>query len=401
MGRIPLTAAVLALSAAALAGAARATPLGDLARAHDQAEWQAGPVAATQLGVHDGDARPDDVSAAAIAAQTARLHSERDAVHRLDLSGLTLRDRDDAAVLDAQIGRELLQDERIQPTLHDPDFYVSLATNGVYSLIDRDHAVLPERMRAVIARERAIPAMLTLARTQLADIPPVFVDIAREDLAGSIGFIGHDVPAALAGVHDPALQAELAAATRGVLDALHAFDALLAAAKPTGSFVLGPDIMSGLLAADLVDLPINDVLAAGRAQLARDKAAFLATERALDKDHPADSLLLVRHDHPPANQLLDTATKQIRLLQRFVIAHRIVTLPATTLPTVTLTPPFQRALITAAMDWPGRSRPPGIRARWPRSTTSRRRTRPSRRSGPSRRCPTSTGRSWRSPPRTR
>ena len=196
-------------------------------------------------------------------------------------------------------------------------------------------------MRAVIARERAIPAMLGLARTQLAAIPPVFVDIAREDLAGSLGFIGHDVPAALAGVHDPALQAELAAATRGVLDALHGFDAYLAAAKPTGSFVLGPDIMSGLLAADLV--PINDVLAAGRAQLARDKAAFLATERALDKDHPADSLLLVRHDHPPADQLLDTATRQIRLLQRFVIAHHIVTLPATTLPTVTLTPPFQRA----------------------------------------------------------
>ena len=366
MSRISIRAAGLALSAAALAGAARATPLGDLARTHYQAEWQAGPVAATQLGVHGGDARLDDVSTAAIAAQTARLHRERDALHRLDLSGLSVRDRDDAAVLDAQIGRELLQNERIQPTLHDPDLYVSLATNGVYSLIDRDYAVLPERMRAVIARERAIPAMLRLARTQLADIPPVFVDIAREDLAGSIGFIGHDVPAALAGVHDPALQAELTAATKGVLDALHAFDGFLAATKPTGSFVLGPDIMSGLLAADLVDLPINDVLAAGRAQLARDKAAFLATERALDKDHPADSLLLVRHDHPPANRLLDTAIGQIRLLQRFVIAHRIVTLPATTLPTVTLTPPFQRALITAAMDWPG----PFETARHPGALTS-------------------------------
>ncbi len=353
MTRISLRAAVLAIPVLAPVSAARATPLDDLARTHYRADWQAGPVAATQLGVHDGDARLDDVSAPAIAARDLRLHRERDALHRLDLSGLPQRDRDDAEVLDAQIGRELLQDERIQPTVHDPDFYVSLATDAVYSLIDRDYAPLPDRMRAVIAREEAVPAMLRLARAQLAGVPPVFVDIAREDLQGSYGFIGHDVPAALADVHDSALQARLAAATKNVLDAMHGFDAYLASATPTGSFVLGPDIMDGLLAADLVDLPINTVLAAGRAQLAKDKAAFLAAERALDKDHPADSLVLVRHDHPPADQLLDAVTGQLRLLQRFVVAHRIVTLPATTLPTVTLTPPFQRALITAAMDWPG------------------------------------------------
>ncbi len=353
MNRIVARAVVLAVSAIMPVAGARATPLDDLARAHYRADWAAGPVAATQLGVHDGDSRLDDVSAAAIAVQSLRLHRERDALRRLDLSGLPQRGRDDAEVLGAQIDRELLQDERIQPAVHDPDFYVSLATNAVYSLIDRDYAPLPDRMRAVIAREDAVPAMLRLARTQLVAIPPVFVDIAREDLHGSYGFIGHDVPSALADVHDPVLQAKLAAATKGALDALHGFDAFLAACKPTGSFVLGPDIMSGLLAADLVDLPINDVLSAGRAQLAKDKAAFLAAERALDKDHPADSLVLVRHDHPPADQLLDVATAQLQLLQRFVIARHLVTLPSTALPTVTLTPPFQRALITAAMDWPG------------------------------------------------
>ena len=354
MNRIFVRAALVAVSAVLpLAGVARASALDDLSRAHYRADWAAGPVAATGLGVHDGDPRLDDVSAGAIAAQAARLHRERDALRRLDLSGLSQHDRDDALVLGAQIDRELIEDERVQPTAHDPDFYVSLATNAAYSLIDRDYAPLPDRMRAVIAREQAVPAMLRLARSQLSAVPPVFVDIAREDLRGSFGFIGHDVPSALAGVHDPALQAQLAAATRGALDALHGFDAFLAGVRPTGSFVLGPDIMSRLLAADLVDLPINDVLAAGRAQLARDKAAFLAAERALDKDHPADSLVLVRHDHPPADQLLDAATGQLRLLQRFVVSHRIVTLPSMALPTVTLTPAFQRALITAAMDWPG------------------------------------------------
>ena len=332
---------------------ASARSLADLAAAHYRADWAAAPVAATQLGLHAGDGRLDDVSLAAIDAQSRRLHLEQDEVARLDTSGLTARARDERDVLAAAINRELLQNEQIRPYRHDPDSYVSLATNAVYGLIDRDYAPPADRLRAAIARERAIPAMLALAPAQLADVPQVFLDIAREDLDGAFDFIGKDVPLAFAGVRDTGLQNRLAASTRATLDALTRYKAALAGLKATGSFVLGAEVMRGLLAADLVDVPIETVLAAGRAQLAKDKAAFLDIERRLDKDHPADSLVLVRHDHPPADQLVATATEQLKGLQDFVVSHRIVTLPAMTLPTVIPTPAFQRALITAAMDWPG------------------------------------------------
>lgn len=334
-------------------GIAQARDLAAIAQAHYQADWSENPVSATQLGVHAGDARLDDVSPAAIAATVRRLHAEGDELAHLDVSGLSLRARDDRDVLAAGIDRELLADERIQPYRHDPDSYISLATQAVYELIDRDFAALPDRMRAAIAREQAIPAMLLQAERQLAGVPPVFRDIAREDLDGSFNFIGKDVPAAFAAVPDKALHDQLAASTAATLKAFGRYRDFLARLKPDGRFVLGPDVMRGLLAADLVDVPIDTVVAAGRAQLARDKAAFLEVERRLDKARPADSLVLVRHDHPEADQLIDTATSQIRALQDFVVARHIVTLPSMTLPTVKETPPFQRALITAAMDWPG------------------------------------------------
>jgi len=161
------------------------------------------------------------------------------------------------------------------------------------------------------------------------------------------------VPSAFADVHDRALQDQLAASTRATLAALARYKTFLGDLKANGSFVLGPEVMRELLAADLVDVPIDTIVAAGRAQLAKDRAAFLEAERRLDKDRPADSLVLVRHDHPPADRLIATATEQLKGLQDFVVTHHILTLPAMTLPKVIETPPFERAVITAAMDWPG------------------------------------------------
>ncbi len=335
--------------------AARAdTPLEALAQAHYQAEWAFNPVTATQTGIHSGDGRLNDVSLAGFAARDARLHRERDSLRAL-LAGKTLspRERDEAETLDGEIARILITDERIQPQRHDPDFYVSSLTSALYSLIERDFAPLDRRMDAAIARERAMPAMLDQARTQLTTVPAEFRDIAREDLAGSFSFVTHDVHAAFRGVDDPKRQQALAEASRNVVAALHRFQDDLDAVKPSGSFVLGRDTMQAMLSADLVDVPIETVVAAGRAQLARDHANFLAAEKQVDPTAPDQALSVVRADHPAADRLIATAQSQLDGLQQFVMAHALVTLPSHTLPRVIETPPFGRSLITAAMDWPG------------------------------------------------
>ena len=161
-------------------------------------------------------------------------------------------------------------------------------TGAIYSLIERDFAPLETRMRSVIARENEVPGMLAEARKNLTDMPPVFIDVALENLEGATGFLGKDVPEAFATISDAALKAQFAASTKAVLGAVAEYKAFLVAQKPSahGSFVLGRDVLQHLLATDLVNVRVERVMAAGRAQLAKDRAAFLATEKLVDPQDP-------------------------------------------------------------------------------------------------------------------
>lgn len=332
---------------------AAAPTLDSIESAHFRAEWAASPVSATFLGIHSADGALDDVSEAAIRAQTARRHQERAALQALDVSDLPQRRQDDRDVLLAAIDESLVSDERIQSYRHNPDTYISLATNALYSLIDRDFAPLPERMADVIAREEKIPAMLETGRRQLHEVPAIFLEISEEDLDGAITFVAENVPAAFADVKDPALQKRLKASGARTVKALKQFRSWLASVKPEGTFALGADTMRALLAADMVDTAPETIIAAGRAQMKQDQAAFLDAARAVDPAHPELALSEIRKDHVTAAELNDLIRKQLQDTQAFVLAHHIVTLPDQTLPVVTDTPPFERSLITAATDWPG------------------------------------------------
>ena len=64
------------------------------------------------------------------------------------------------------------------------------------------------------------------------------------------------------------------------------YKAYLVAQKPNahGSFVMGRDVLQRLLASDMVNVPVERVLEAGKAQLAKDRAVYLATEKLVDPE---------------------------------------------------------------------------------------------------------------------
>ncbi|MBB3882351.1 DUF885 domain-containing protein [Acetobacter oeni] len=335
---------------------ARAAPvptLDALEKAHFEADWTASPVTSTLLGIHNRDDLLDDLSAAAIATQTTRLHREREALAALDVSALPPRRQNDRDILVADINRELIENEQVQSFRHNPDTYISLATNALYSLIDRDFAPLPLRMKDVISRENQIPAMLATGEKQLDQVPAIFLEISKEDLEGAIVFVRDNVPAAFASVKNRELQARLTASTHSTLTALKKFRTTISALTPGGTFVLGPDIIRAMLAADLVDEPLETVIEAGRKQLRKDQADFDRTARLINPAHPDQALAEVRRDHVAADALNQLVRDQLTDAQSFVTSRHIVTLPNTTLPVVTDTPGFERSLITAATDWPG------------------------------------------------
>jgi uncharacterized protein (DUF885 family) len=346
-------ALVLVLSA----GAARAAApdYDSVVKNWFDAEAASHPVNATALGLHDGDARMDAVSPAFHAAEVKRLHATLAALAALDVSRLSRAQRDDRDVLTAEIGGELLEEEHVQQWRHNPDVYVSLITSGPYTLIARDFAPAPVRLRAAIAREAAIPGIFAAAKKNLTGMPPVFVDIGLEDVNGAGDFLGHDVPAAFTSVTDKNIQAALARSTQRAVAACKDFSAWLTAQKTRahGSFVLGADNFRLLLASDMIDLSPGQVLAAGRAQLKKDHDDFLAVSKIVDPGKPADALKVIGADHPDAAHLIGTARGQLAMLHDFIAARHIIDLPGQDLPKVAETPPFQRAIVFGEMDPPG------------------------------------------------
>jgi uncharacterized protein (DUF885 family) len=318
-------------------------------------EYAASPTEATAEGLHAGDARLDDMSAAAHLAEAARLHATLARLAAIPASSLTPMERDDRDVLTGQIGGALLELETIQQWRHNPATYVDLATNAIYELIERDFAPLTVRLADVIAREQQLPTMLGEARKNLSAMPPVFIDIALEELEGGTGFIAHDVPQAFASIKDPAATAKFAASTKAVLAAFASYKAWIIAEKPKahGSFVLGRAALQRLLAADLITETPEQVLAAGRAQLDKDRKAFQAAAAKLDPKNPDHALDMIGADHPDAAHLIPMAREGLVSLQRFIAAKKILTLPSTALPVVAETPPFSRALVFGEMDPPG------------------------------------------------
>ena len=288
-------------------------------------------------------------------AHARALHDMQTRLRAIDASTLSPIDRDDRDVLLARIDGQLLQLETIQGWRHNPALYVDLMTTAIYQLIERDFAPLQQRMASVIARETQIPAMLQQAKANLVAMPPVFIDVALENLDGADSFFGKDVPAAFDAVTDPGLKQHLAASTKATLDAVASFKAFLLAEKPkaNASFVLGRETFQHLLATDLVNVPVERVLAAGKAQLERDRANFLEVQKQVDPQEPAKALDVIERDHPDSASLVSTARAQLAALRSFIGEHHILTLPSTLMPTVAETPPFARALIFGEEDQPG------------------------------------------------
>jgi len=326
-----------------------------IVKAYYVAQWQAHPASATVTGVHQYDGKLDDVTAAGVASEIARLKDTTAKLRAIDGSKLSLKDRDDRDVLLGVIDGQLLQEETLQSWKHDPGNYVNLLTYAVFGLMERDFAPIQQRMQDTIARENAMPAMLAAAKKNLADMPPVYIDVALDNLDGGISFLSTDVPAAFKDVKDASLQKQLAGSTRAAVDAAKDFKAWLTAQKPNahGSFVLGRANLQRLLASDLVDVPVEKVLAAGEAQFQKDRADYLATEKLIDPKNPQHAMDEVEADHPDAAHLIETARAGLVSLQKFIADHKILTLPSQQLPVVAETPPFARAVIFGQTDAPG------------------------------------------------
>ncbi len=320
--------------------------------------FQFHPTAGTQAGLHQYDAKLEDFSRSGVEAEIAGLERFKKQFGSIQAGQLSQVSTGDLEVLLSSIQARLLELQSIQMWRKDPDVYVSDLSYGIFTIMKRNFAPAADRLRSLIARERQIPRVLEAARQNISNPPRVYTEVALQQMPDNIKFFQNDVPEAFREVRDPALLAEFKASNDAAIEALGKYEDFLRTdllPASHGDFRLGAEnFRKKLLYDEMVDIPLDHLLEIGYADLRRNQQRLKEVAAEIDPHRStAEVLADLHHDHPPADQLLQTFRDTLGGLRQFIEQHHIITIPSTVPPIVEETPPFERALTTASMDTPG------------------------------------------------
>ena len=320
-------------------------------RFFDDVYFKFNPTTGTSTGFHQYDALLEDYSKAGI-------DSEIQVLHRAEKEFSALPEDPDRDLILNYIRATLLNLEQVRPWEKNPDTYSSGVTNSIFVIMSRTFAPASDRLQSVIARERQFPAVFAAARANLRNPPRIYTEIAIEQLPGIVSFFKNDVPTAFKQVTDAKLLGEFHQSNDRAIELLTQYQDFLKSdvlARSHGDFRLGADLYSKkLLYEEMVDLPLDKLLAIGMADLRRNQEAFQQTAAKIDPSKtPQQILEEATRDHPTPDHLLQSFRDVLGGLKDYITSRHIVTIPSPVLPMLEETPPFMRALTVASMDTPG------------------------------------------------
>jgi len=325
-----------------------------------EAQFRAQPSAGTEAGLHQYDGQLEDLSRARIEARIAELKQLQARLTAFDRTRLSFDDAIDAQALEGDLLGTLQGLEVLRTWETNPMAYVRVPGNGVDGLIKRDFAPAHDRLRSIVARLQAVPSVYAAARTNVKNPPKEFTDLAIRMCKGSVGYFERTVPqwAKAAAGEDAALFAEFEKANAAVVEATRELLAWLETdllPRSKGSYAIGEaNFLAKLKYDDMVELPLDALLARGQAQLDKDHAAFIETARRIDPAKtPAEVMKSLSDEHPTAEDLIPSIARSVEDARRFLVEKDIVTIPSEVRPLIAETPPFARGGSFASMDTPG------------------------------------------------
>ena len=323
-----------------------------------QVYYKFNPTTATSDGLHEYDAKLEGYSKADVDHRIATLKAFKTRVEAVDGKSLDYDRQVDRDLVLGYINSRLLSLEDIRGWEKNPDPYQSNITNSIFVIMARKYAPADQRLKAVIAREKQMPAVFTAARANLKNPPRIYTEIALQQTPGIVSFFEKDVPSAFNEVKDQKLLAEFKASNAAVIAALNDYQKWMKSdllPRSNGSFAIGADnYRKKLLYDEGVDIPLERLLEIGTADLRKNQEWFKETAKQIDPSRdPQDILKEMQKDHPDPAKLLDAYSDLLGGLRGYVADHHIMTIPSQEQPTMEETPPFERATTFASMDTPG------------------------------------------------
>lgn len=318
--------------------------------------FERNPTFASSSGRHEYDGRLPDWSAEAMAEKTSWLRGERERALAFDPGCLDERRQVEREGLIAQIDHDLFWIEDAGWHRRNPIYYASTLDPALY--LTREYAPLADRMRAYVAYAREVPRAAVQVRENLqgSRLPRSYAELGEMSFAGLAGYYESDVPQVFAAVDDPGLQDELRQANAGAAAAMRELGAWFhdqVATAPADGFAMGPDLFRAMLReTERVDVPLEELEAAGRRELERNLSALREACREWAPGASVEECLARVQSEKPAEGPVEAARRQLSGLRRFVEETELVSIPGEEEAQVQESPPYQR-WNSAYIDIPG------------------------------------------------
>jgi uncharacterized protein (DUF885 family) len=310
-----------------------------------QSYFDAQPFFAAQSGRHEYDGQLPDLSNHGLRREISRLHDERDQIAAVDPKTLEPRERFDREYLLAVVDKDLFWLEKTKFPVTNPGWYIDKIDPDMY--LNRNYAALDVRMKAYIKYARGIPKMVNDIKANLQPpLPRTYVELGIAQFGGLAAFYSKDVAPVFASVSDPDLQKQLTEANTAAAQAMDALKQTLEEdlKKANDQFALGPDLYAQMVAqTERVDVPVDQIEAAGRADLDRNTAALKAECATYAPKQSLQQCVAKVVAHKPKDGAVAAAREQLVMLKDFVVKNNVVSIPSTEDAMVAEAPPYNRS----------------------------------------------------------
>ncbi len=319
--------------------------------------WATNPTAATRAGIHDYDAALPDVTASAIQDQAADLRTWLGRFRGLQRDLLSDDAVQDLEIVDHQVRARLLHLEELRPWERMPQHYREVIAGGLHPLASLAFAPPGRRRDLAASRLARVPAVLEAAKANLKRPAAIHVELAVQEFGGLRAFLADELPKAFAGPADPPAEKRFAEGLAAALASIDSFAAWMKSdlqARADGAYAIGEDLLAKRLQLEeMVDTPIEALIAEGDRLLASTKAEIAKVAASIDATKPvADVLREAAADHPPVDKLLEETRALLENLKR-QSREKLCDVPADADCLVAETPSFRRTTSFASMEIPG------------------------------------------------
>jgi uncharacterized protein (DUF885 family) len=318
-------------------------------------DFRSNPAFAVQQGKHEYDGQLPDWSETGLRNEISRLRSAIAAAQSYNPRRLTREQRFERDYLIARTRGALFWLETADQPYSNPAYYMNNGLDpSVY--VTRPYAPAPVRLRAFIAYLREIPRAARQIRANLrTPLPVSFIDYGKSAFAGFADYYPGDGTAAFAEVQDPALQVQLRGAAREAAQAMRGLADWLESQRThaTTNFALGPQRFAQMIRdTEMVDVPLAQLEAIGRADLDRNRQALQAACAQFAPGAGVPACVDRMSAHKPAGGPVAAARAELAGLRAFIEQHDLVSIPGTEQAHVEEAPPYNRQN-AAYIDIPG------------------------------------------------